>query len=278
MTNFYECKLCNFKNEDKEKLNRHKKTKKHKNNVKKSKIVLCECGEEFNKQYSLLRHKKTCYIEQEFANGEELKRLKKEIEKMKEFQLLKDDLQEQLRVKDEQHKNELIKVYESCKGSITNNTTNNNIICSDEFLKQHCGDALNMEDFIKSIVLEVNDLLYSGKHGYKDGMAKILNSRLKTLGPEKRPIHCTDVKRSKFMVKDENEWKRDKDNKILLRGVEILNGKQYSLLKNWDDDETFFEVTYGITPTDSAKKLMKDVALMVEIKGAMSELGYKDIG
>ena len=276
MTKMYECKFCNFKNGIKGNLDRHKKTTKHKNNIKVSRVVSCECGEEFNKPYNLSRHKKICHIERELSNDKELEDLKHKVERMKEFQLFKDDLLEQQRVKDEQHKNELIKAYESCKIPTTNTT--NNIICSEEFLKKHCSEAMNLPEFIESIVLGINDILYSGKHGYELGMANILNTRLKTLGSSKRPIHCTDTKRKKFVIKSENKWRCDKDNELLLEGVKKLDNKQYSMLKNWDDKEhdtdTFFEVVQGVTPTDSTKKLLKGLTSYIEMKVAMNELGY----
>jgi hypothetical protein len=250
----YNCSICNYTTNAKCSYEQHKKELEHESSVIKI-YHICECGKRYSYHSGLSRHRRVCKVS---GSSKEIDSLKKIIQ-----------------LKDEQHKNELIKAYESCNISTTNTT--NNIICSEEFLKKHCGEAMNLPEFIESIVLGINDILYSGKHGYELGMANILNTRLKTLGSSKRPIHCTDTKRKKFVVKSENKWRCDKDNELLLEGVKKLDNKQYSALKNWDDEKndtgTFFEVVQGITPTYSTKKLLKGLTSHIEMKDAMRELG-----
>ena len=52
----------------------------------------------------------------------------------------------------------------------------------------------------------------------------------------KRPVHCSDVKRETLYVKEENKWEKDTDDtKKMVKAVRDVNRKNYKMLANWKD-------------------------------------------
>ena len=80
------------------------------------------------------------------------------------------NLQEMLH---EQHN----KMFEIAKeGKIinnNNNTTNNNHFNLNVFLNETCKDAINLTDFIESLNVKLQDLEYTAKTSYVEGISKI---------------------------------------------------------------------------------------------------------
>lgn len=93
----------------------------------------------------------------------------------------------------------------------SHNTTNFNL---NFFLNETCKDAINMEDFLRSIEVTISDLKILGKKGYVEGISDLMISRLNELDVTQRPIHSTDTKRDTIYVKDKNIWEKDEKNKI----------------------------------------------------------------
>ena len=99
-----------------------------------------------------------------------------------------------------------------------NNTTNNIIykpkITVNLFLNEHCKNALNLTDFVNKITVSLQDLEYGENHGLVKSITNKLNEALEDLGPTKRPIHCSDKKREKFYIKDNDAWEKQESKKI----------------------------------------------------------------
>lgn len=103
----------------------------------------------------------------------------------------------------------------------THNTSNshNKTFNLQFFLNEQCKDALNINDFIDSIQLQVKDLEETGKLGYVDGISKVVIENLNSLNVHKRPIHCSDSKREVIYIKDDKQWSKDNDNKDKMKNV-----------------------------------------------------------
>jgi hypothetical protein len=190
------------------------------------KLILCICGKSYKHQSSYSRHIKSCvYINKE-REGElnKLKIVPKSDTNVQE--LLKGILKENKELRNE-IKN--IKV-----------TTNNNININ-VFLNEHCKNAMNLTDFVNSINLTIEDLEYSGKHGYVEGVSQILLKNLTDIDPLERPLHCSDTKRLKFYVKDNNCWDRDSNNEKLDRSIDNIGLKQHAILKEWEKNNPNYE-------------------------------------
>ena len=119
------------------------------------------------------------------------------------------------------------KIIELCKTGVTNNTVNTNshnkTFNLQFFLNETCKNAMNISDFIESVVLQLSDIDNIGEVGYAKGMSNIIISKLNSLGETKRPIHCTDVKREVMYVKDEDKWEKDANKekmRLLIRKMD----------------------------------------------------------
>jgi hypothetical protein len=125
-------------------------------------------------------------------------------------------------------------IIDLCKDKNTvihNNTTNNNNSFNiNFFLNEQCKDALNIDDFVKQIKLQLSDLDMIGRVGYVEGISKIFIRNLQELDVFKRPIHCSDLKRETLYVKDNNAWEKEngENNKIkrVIKQIECKNIKQ----------------------------------------------------
>ena len=69
-------------------------------------------------------------------------------------------------------------------------------------------DALNIEDCINSNNISADMLERCKKLSLKNGAIYILDS-LCNIDADKRPIHCTDMSRLKYIVKSEDKWSID---------------------------------------------------------------------
>ena len=95
---------------------------------------------------------------------------------------------------------------------VTNHVTtinNTNKFNLNVFLNSECKDAMNVMDFVQMIKVTPADLERLADVGYVEGVARILMDGLRKLDVCQRPIHCTDVKRESFYIKDNNVWEKD---------------------------------------------------------------------
>ena len=92
-------------------------------------------------------------------------------------------------------------------GGTTINNYNN--ISITVFLDNYCNNAKSVQEFLKNVSFELNDII-SNNSLIEDYLSKKLIKNLEDLPFTERPIHCTDNKRKNFMVKDEEiGWVKD---------------------------------------------------------------------
>jgi hypothetical protein len=116
----------------------------------------------------------------------------------------------------------------------TNNTTNNFNL--NVFLNEQCKDALNISDFIDSLKITFEDLLYSKKNGLVEGISNVMIRGLKELDIYKRPIHCTDRKRETMYIKDHEKWEKDVTHEIMRNTIEKIADKERTALQIWTEE------------------------------------------
>jgi hypothetical protein len=127
----------------------------------------------------------------------------------------------------------------SCNNSNNNNNNNtthinNNKFNLNVFLNETCKDALNINDFVSSIQLQLTDLETTGRVGYVEGISKIILYNLNCLEQYRRPIHCTDMKREIVYIKDNNEWtKEDTEKPILTKAIKIIANENIKKISEW---------------------------------------------
>jgi hypothetical protein len=183
----------------------------------------CLCGKIYKYDSGYYRHKKHCKIEEEtkttmsspntnsnlnFITPELVMELIKDNKEMKQIILEQNNTISNL-------------VKNGTTNQITNSLNNNNnkTFNLQFFLNETCKDAMNINDFVDSIKLQLTDLEKVGEMGYVEGISNIITTNLKALDVSLRPVHCTDRKRETMYIKDDNQWAKDDDNKSKLRKV-----------------------------------------------------------
>ncbi len=125
-----------------------------------------------------------------------------------------------------------------------NNTINNNTINSHNktfnllfFLNEQCKDAMNINDFVKSIKIEMSDLERIGKEGYVEGISRIIIEKLKEMDIYKRPLHCSDAKRETMYIKENDVWNKDEslNNEKMIEFIKAVDQKNYDSLFAYAD-------------------------------------------
>lgn len=101
----------------------------------------------------------------------------------------------------------------------TNNSHSNNQFNLQFFLNETCKNAMNIDQFVESIKVELSDLENIGRIGYVDGISSLIISKLKSLDITERPIHCTDKKREVIYVKKPELWEKETEKNPSVREV-----------------------------------------------------------
>ena len=253
------CDMCNFNCRNKKDYKRHLLTAKHRSRINRMDDLLentpnlftCECGKGYKYKRGLWNHKQKCnvtntkYVEERSTQGQPIESLLV-IELLKQNNEFKQLMVEQNKQLNEQNKQiiDLAKFSGNTTNNITNNTTNNNNSFNlNVFLNETCKDAMNLNDFIQSIELNINDFINTGEVGYVKGISNIMIERIRDMEPHVRPIHCTDLKRETVYVKDSDKWAKEDDNKTHLRkAVRIVADKNQAQVHPWIEQNPNYEI------------------------------------
>jgi len=294
----FQCESCNVICCKKSDWTRHLLTAKHKksteatfSNEKNAAAFRCECcGQSYKERTGLWRHSKKCQKAPKSAENIELVNMQVMdmsyniiLEIVKQNQEFKEILMEQSK-ENQKLQQQLIEMAKEGK-TINNNTTTNNNFNLQLFLNEKCKDALNIDDFVGQIKLQLSDLDMIGRVGYMEGMSKIFLRNLKALDVSKRPIHCSDLKREVLYVKDKDAWEKDNsENFKIKRAIKEIECKNIKQIPKWreenptaDDTETKKHMEYqnilleamgGATSEDDNKKhekIIRNIAKEVVI-------------
>jgi hypothetical protein len=115
-----------------------------------------------------------------------------------------------------------------------NNINNNNKISLNIFLSENCNSAINMVEFIETLKIDSDSVEFTGKHGYAKGITKIFLDGLKQLDITQRPIHCADLKREIFYIRDNNKWEKDDEEKTQFKkALDAVVNKNMCMVSQW---------------------------------------------
>jgi hypothetical protein len=244
----YYCENCDYSSNKLSNYDKHLASDKHKVAevaipatfaTKNAKPFMCSCGKKFNQKSSLSRH--TLILE-----------------------LLKQN-------------RELIQNQGTSNSHNTmnnsNNNSNNNTFNLNFFLNETCKDAMNITDFVNSLKLTIQDLEKVGELGYSEGISRMFVKGLNDLEVEKRPIHCSDLKREVIHIKDQDRWERDTINQDKLkRAIKDLSTKNLMLMDDWQ------KINPGWKDPSHTKNDIY-LKMMVESLGPADEIAEKkDLG
>ena len=254
----FTCDKCCFVTRSKKDYNRHLMTRKHiketSGNAIYPPLFACDkCSKSFNTRSGLWKHRNKC---KDVAH-EQPTMPREQIDSSLVIELLKQN-QEFKEMMMDQHKkmtNQQQKMVEQQDTIIelsknTGNTTNNNTIHNTTnkfnlnlFLNETCKDAINLNDFIQSIELTLDDFVKTGELGYVKGISNIMLERIRDMEPHVRPIHCTDLKRETVYIKDSDKWSKEDETKTHLRkAVKIVANKNKNQVHSWIAENPQYDV------------------------------------
>ena len=258
------CETCDFKCCKNSEYIRHLATSKHKllTNANSStpknadmKTFYCECGKKYKHMSSLCKHKKQC---KEEAQNVIISHESPVVD-------ASNNLITELLKQNQEFKELIIELVGKVGNTNSHNTTNSNNqhFNLQFFLNETCKDALNIDEFVNQIKLQLSDLDMIGQVGYVEGMSKIFLRSLKDIEVCKRPIHCSDLKRETLYVKDKDVWEKgngenDKIKKAI-KGVECKNIRQ---IPQWMNENPTHEDT-------DTRKHMEYHHILVESMGGL---------
>ena len=185
-------------------------------------IFQCDCGKHYKYNSGLSRHKKKCKWTETAVTVHEGAVVPKNMDN--EFIC---DLLREISISNKQNaefkhiimeqQTKMIEMSKSQTTHITNTNSNNTQINISMFLNEYCKDAMTIDDFIKSIEISMDDIMYMAKNGNKEGLLCIIMKSLDQLQITERPLHCTDIKRHTTYIKEPSGWNKENDQKNLKR-------------------------------------------------------------
>ena len=220
---YFTCETCNFKCSKKGDYARHLTTSKHKNQQfstqNTTKTFACECGRNYKERTGLWKHKKICSA-------------KVAINITDKDSIIINLLQQNAEL--QKSLIELSKEKTITTNSNNNTNSHNKTFNLQFFLNETCKDALNINDFVSSIQLQLTDLETTGRVGYVEGISKIVIQNLNNMEQYRRPMHCSDGKREIMYIKDNGEWtKEDTEKPLLTRAIKIIANENIKKISEW---------------------------------------------
>lgn len=259
---WFECESCEFKCCRKSSFNAHLKTKKHHKFTDLQKTFMLEyryncenCDKKYIHRQSLWKHKSACSpeiqcnkINDSSANTTTVISYNNNIQTTNCSQhdavlldMLKhnNELQKMIIEKNEEFKKTIIDI--TSKMNVVNNVYNNmnshKNFNLNFFLNDTCKNAMNISDFVNSISTTESDLANTGKMGFVYNTSKLILDKLNELEITERPIHCSDPKRKKLHVKENNTWNTDDETVVPIMNCAVKN-VSFKLIKNINEWES----------------------------------------
>jgi len=242
------CENCDYSTSRQSQYDRHLLTNKHKLllihiNDPEFKKHECMCGKQYCHLSTLYTHKKTCKLKIE---------KKEDVETLVQY-LMKENAEfKHLIIEQTKQMIELSKVPSN---NITNNNNNNNFNLN-LFLNETCKDALNIMDFVGQLQIGIKELEETSCIGFSEGITKIFMNGLTSLDVSSRPLHCSDFKRETLYIKNNDQWNKDSDDKLLLTtAIKHVVHKNMKQISEW----TKFHPEYNDTTSKQNDKYLKIV-------------------
>jgi hypothetical protein len=235
------CSKCDYITSNKFDYEKHCNTIKHKKTCLETDLIdleteiakkspntalVCSCGKDYKNRSGLWKHQKKCCFSKE-SNTTNINTNTNTTDKDIIMELIKG--QSEL-------KNLIVKVIEKDTVSNSHNTTNshNKTFNLSFYHNETCKDAINIDDFVKSIKVQLEDLEYTGRTSYVEGVSNIIINKLNSINKNKIPIHCTDEKREVLYIKNDGEWIKETDNKpILTKAIKTIANENIKTISEW---------------------------------------------
>lgn len=235
---FY-CEKCDYKCCRKYDFNKHNLTRRHLT-VTKGDVLLSEKSEKVVNKNLTCENCNKSYISR---NGIWLHKKKCSVKTTD--QMLVQLVLDVVKSNNETQKQLVESITKNSGGSMNNshNNSHNKTFNMQFFLNETCKDAMNIMDFVKDIKINLNDLEDVGKLGYVEGISNIIIKNLKGLEINKRPVHCSDLKREVLYVKDEDHWSKEKEK--MNYAIKHIAHKNIQMLPEWKEQNPAYSLNDG---------------------------------
>tara|TARA_Y100000389_G_C17470608_1_gene530252 strand:- start:5162 stop:6178 length:1017 start_codon:yes stop_codon:yes gene_type:complete len=248
----YVCNICKYTSCKKHNFISHLTTKKHMNCIQKHDNnnnvdgFFCCCGKKYKYQSGLSKHKIKCEFHKkiiaESCDNENDGINIKITDNMNDINSAK-DLYTALSKSSENINDVLVnfmktqneinkKLLENISNTTIYNNCNTNKMTINVFLNETCKDAMNLSDFMQTLDISIDDLMYTKEHGYIAGINNIFTKNIIKIDPTIRPFHCNTNKKQ-FYVKDSNIWFEDEKNKKIDETISGVSCKQIKKIQDW---------------------------------------------
>lgn len=131
-------------------------------------------------------------------------------------------------------------------GSMGNNSNNNSVNsintanCNNKtfniqfFLNEHCKNAIDINEFVRTLDYSTKNLESNMRLGYTGGISKMITDKIRSTPVEERPLHCCDEKREKLYIRNNGEWITGNDSRDKIQSViaDIANNN-YRTFQQW---------------------------------------------
>jgi len=244
----YYCKHCKFTSKNKTDFSRHEKTVKHiaQINVNSTETAIipspatshcCQhCNKEYKNRSGLWKHAQQCDAVPKSESPVQVEQPVSPSNTMISNEMIMCLVQQ-----NKELQTTLIELAKEARTvNNTSNTTNNQFNLN-VFLNEECKNALNIQEFIDSIKVTLEDFMETGRLGYMQGITRILVDAVHKLDVKRRPFHCTDIKRETLYIKDKDTWEKANAEKTKLRNaITQVARKNLSMLSVWQNQNPDF--------------------------------------
>ena len=231
----YVCEKCDYTTSNLFDMNKHLSTRIHKrkqmetngNKNIASRWLSCEtCGLQYKSRAGLWKHNKTHHSppnppETQTQPEQSTSELRAEMMAMMNLIL-------------ERLGNNINNSYNNTTNNTTNNNTNN--LTVNFFLNETCKNAINMSEFMAKFIPSIDQVFAITDTTYAKHTASLFINMLKDLDPTERPIHCSDLKRNHYYVKNNDMWMKDDSGEKLEKAFTQMESKQIQQLKEWEKE------------------------------------------
>jgi hypothetical protein len=274
----YYCEKCDYSTNKKSNYNTHTDSKKHNKQQLELKIndnkpnlssnknnTYCNvCEKNYKDRTGLWRHKKKCVVIDGININDKDSLVIHLLQQNRELQKSLIELSREKIITNSTHSNNTNNSH--------NTNSNNKTFNLNFFLNETCKNAMNISEFVSSIKVTLEELEYTGRQGYIQGISNIILNNLQKLEQHERPLHCNDLKREILYIKENNKWEKETEQKpILTKAIKTIANENIKQIKNWRDKYP------DCTDSESKKNNMYLKIVSNSMNGLTEEESYQNI-